>query len=185
MSIKAAASTHHQGRPIISLASAFQSRRGGWADDIGCELVSCDDPGNIRVWQAHSSGSYVDTGLEVKAGSPCCSLAVRKGFIVAAGTDGSVRIYNLVRTWCRLQRTSQQPSRQADHQQKQGLLDMQLAPSVLTLACSINWHTAALRITLSPEACSTCRGQEVQRQCMLGTNPFHFVLLAEEWAATL
>jgi len=165
MSIKAAASIHHQGRPIISLASAFQSRRGGWADDIGCELVSCDDQGNIRVWQAHSSGSYVDTGLEIKAGCPCCSLAVRKGFIVAAGTDGSVRIYHLVRTWGRLQRTLQRPSRQADHQQKQCLLGMQLAPSALTFARGIIWHTAALHITL-PSQASTCCGQDVQRQCM-------------------
>jgi WD40 repeat protein len=95
MSIRPTTSVCHSS-PVISLASAFQSRRGGWAEDIGCELVSCDDQGIIRVWQAHSSVSYLDAGVSVKAGVPCCSLAVRKGFVIAAGSDGCIRIYHLV-----------------------------------------------------------------------------------------
>lgn len=98
LSIRPSTSLAHSDRPILSLASAFQARRGGWADDIGSELVSCDDAGTIRVWLAQAAGSYVpDTGVVIKAGVPCCSLAVRKGFIIAAGIDGCVRIYNMVR----------------------------------------------------------------------------------------
>lgn len=96
MSIRPVVSINHSSRPVISLASAFQSRRGGWAEDMGCELVSCDDEGSIRVWQAHSSSSYLESGVSMQAKAPCCSLAVRKGFIVAGGSDGCVRIYNLV-----------------------------------------------------------------------------------------
>jgi WD40 repeat protein len=92
------ASINHSSRPVISLSSAFQSRRGGWAEDIGCELVSCDDEGSIRVWQAHSSSSYLEAGVSMQGHVPCCSLAVRKGFVVAGGADGCVRIYNLVWT---------------------------------------------------------------------------------------
>lgn len=97
MSIRPVASIYHSSRPVVSLASAFQSRRGGWAQDIGCELVSCDDEGSIRVWQAHSSSSYLEAGVSVHAKVPCVSLAVRKGFVIAGGMDGCVRIYNLVR----------------------------------------------------------------------------------------
>lgn len=96
MSIRPTTSVCHSSSPVISLATAFQSRRGGWAEDIGCELVSCDDQGIIRVWQAQSSSSYVDAGVSVKAGVPCCSLAVRKGFVIAAGSDGCIRIYHMV-----------------------------------------------------------------------------------------
>jgi hypothetical protein len=39
----------------------------------------------------------MEAGVTMQARAPCCSLAVRKGFIVAGGTDGCVRIYNLVR----------------------------------------------------------------------------------------
>lgn len=97
ISIRPVVSINHSSRPVISLASAFQSRRGGWAEDIGCELVSCDDEGSLRVWQAHNSSSYLEAGVSMQAQAPCCSLAVRKGFIVAGGADGCVRIYNLVR----------------------------------------------------------------------------------------
>jgi hypothetical protein len=96
MSIRPAASLHHSNNPITSMGSAFQSRRGGWAEDLGCELVSCDDEGRMRVWRANSSSSVEDSGVCILIGGPCSSLAVRKGFVVAAGTDGCVRIYNLV-----------------------------------------------------------------------------------------
>lgn len=98
MSIRPTTGVCHSSSPVISLATAFQSRRGGWADDISCELVSCDDQGTVRVWQAQGSSSYVDAGVSMKAGVPCCSLAVRKGFVIAAGNDGCVRIFNLVST---------------------------------------------------------------------------------------
>jgi WD40 repeat protein len=97
MSIRPVATLYHSSRPVVSLASTFQSRRGGWAQDIGCELISCDDEGSLRVWQAHSSSSYLEAGVSMQAKAPCVSLAVRKGFVIAGGTDGCVRIYNLVR----------------------------------------------------------------------------------------
>jgi WD40 repeat protein len=98
MHFKHATSLAHGAQPIAALASAFHSRRGGWADDLGSELVSCDDEGIIRVWQAQSSSSYADMGLRISitAGVPCCSVAVRRGFIVAGCTDGCVRIFSLV-----------------------------------------------------------------------------------------
>lgn len=37
--------------PITSIGSAYQSRRGIWAEDLGCQLVSCDDSGVLYVWQ--------------------------------------------------------------------------------------------------------------------------------------
>jgi WD40 repeat protein len=81
---------------VTALGSAFQSRRGGWADDLGSELVSCDDDGSLRVWLVPSSSGYMATDVAVATGAACCSLAVRRGFIVAAGVDGTVRIYNTV-----------------------------------------------------------------------------------------
>ena len=62
---------------------------------MGSELVSCDDQGTICIWEAASDSNYKCVGT-IEGGVPCCSLAVRKGFIVAARTDGCVRIYGLV-----------------------------------------------------------------------------------------
>lgn len=84
---------HHS--PIVALSSAYQSRRGGWSDDLSSELVSCDANGTICVWEAAADNDY-KCMRTIEAGLPCCSLAVRKGFIIAARTDGCVRIYGLV-----------------------------------------------------------------------------------------
>lgn len=83
--------------PVSALGSAFQSRRGAWCEDLGCEIVSCDEGGGITVWAAHSA-AVLDRQLDVEAGGGvgCCGVAVRKGLIVVARVDGAVRIYGLV-----------------------------------------------------------------------------------------
>lgn len=86
--------TQHK-RPIVALSSAFQSRRGGWSDDLTSELVSCDEGGTICVWDAARDDEYKCVRT-IEGGVPCCSLAARKGFIIAARTDGCIRIYGLV-----------------------------------------------------------------------------------------
>ena len=48
----------HHSAPIVSLGSAYQSRRGAWADDLGCELVSADESGRLAVWEARSPGTH-------------------------------------------------------------------------------------------------------------------------------
>jgi len=85
----------HCGHMIVSLGSAFQSRRGTWADDVGCELVSCDECGDICVWEAQQADTYF-CRQKIQGGIPCSGLAVRHGFIIAARTDGIIRIYALV-----------------------------------------------------------------------------------------
>eukprot|EP00775_Hariotina_reticulata_P011426 gene11426-11572_t len=90
----AACLQEHRGHMIVSLSSAFQSRRGAWADDVGCELVSCDDCGNICVWEAQQADTYCCT-QKIQDGMPCSGLAVRSGFVIAARTDGIIRIYSM------------------------------------------------------------------------------------------
>jgi hypothetical protein len=82
-------------RPITCLSSSYQSRRGAWAEDLGSELVSCDDQGRLCVWQVKDEQS-VQCVATMEAGQPCCSLAVRRGFVVAARVDGCVQLYGLV-----------------------------------------------------------------------------------------
>lgn len=88
-------SQHKQ--PIVALGSSYQSRRGEWADDLGSELVSCDDQGTVCVWQAKRNDCY-ECVTTIEGGVPCCSLAVRRAFIVAAQVDGQVKLYGLVST---------------------------------------------------------------------------------------
>eukprot|EP00879_Flechtneria_rotunda_P028751 GHRR01030969.1.p1 GENE.GHRR01030969.1~~GHRR01030969.1.p1 ORF type:complete len:313 (+),score=62.62 GHRR01030969.1:373-1311(+) len=93
--LKSVTCLKHHKCTITALGSSYQSRRGIWSDDLGCELVSCDDQGNICVWEATSADKYTCLRI-IEGGVPCSSLAVRKGFIIAGRTDGCVRIYRLV-----------------------------------------------------------------------------------------
>lgn len=88
-------SSQHRGHLIVALGSALQSRRGSWADDLGCELISCDEQGTICVWEAQRADRY-NCVQTIQGGMPCSGLAVRKGFVIAGRTDGAVRIYGLV-----------------------------------------------------------------------------------------
>ncbi|WIA13891.1 hypothetical protein OEZ85_002463 [Tetradesmus obliquus] len=81
-------------RPITCLGSSYQSRRGEWADDLGSELVSCDDQGRLCVWQIKDEQS-LQCVAAAEAGQPCCSVAVRRGFVVAARVDGCVQLYGM------------------------------------------------------------------------------------------
>eukprot|EP00879_Flechtneria_rotunda_P025816 GHRR01027463.1.p1 GENE.GHRR01027463.1~~GHRR01027463.1.p1 ORF type:complete len:249 (+),score=58.24 GHRR01027463.1:1131-1877(+) len=92
--LKSVTCLKHHKCTITALGSSYQSRRGIWSDDLGCELVSCDDQGNICVWEATSADKYTCLRI-IEGGVPCSSLAVRKGFIIAGRTDGCVRIYRL------------------------------------------------------------------------------------------
>lgn len=82
--------------PLLALGSSYQSRRGCWAEDLGCELVSSDERGQLAVWAARKTGEHEVVGA-IDGGVPACALAVRCGFLVAGRVDGSVRIYGLVR----------------------------------------------------------------------------------------
>ncbi|KAF6263935.1 WD40-repeat-containing domain protein [Scenedesmus sp. NREL 46B-D3] len=86
--------SRHHSNPITCLGSSYQSRRGVWAEDLGSELVSCDDQGRVCVWQVRDEQTVQCVGA-VEAGQPCCSLAVRRGFVVAARVDGCVQLYGL------------------------------------------------------------------------------------------
>jgi hypothetical protein len=92
-------------RPIMCLSSSYQSRRGAWAEDLGSELVSCNDQGRLCIWQVKDEQS-VQCVATVEAGQPCCSLAVRRGFVVAARVDGCVQLYGLVSAAAQLAATA-------------------------------------------------------------------------------
>jgi hypothetical protein len=59
--------------------------------------VSCDELGNIAVWEAEGAQSYRVIATVEGDGVPCSALAVRSNFAVCARLDGRVRLYGLVR----------------------------------------------------------------------------------------
>lgn len=86
---------HHKA-PITALSSAHQCRQGNWAEDLACRLVSCDEMGNIAVWEASDASSYRVISTIEGEGMPCSSLAVRSNFVICGRLDGKIRIYGMV-----------------------------------------------------------------------------------------
>jgi WD40 repeat protein len=97
-SFKPTTTLSHHKAPILSLGSAYQSRRGAWTEDLTCELVSCDDDGGLAVWEADASGLYA-VKRQGRLPSPATSVAVRRGLAICGCLDGTVRIYSLVGGW--------------------------------------------------------------------------------------
>ncbi|GLC46400.1 WD repeat-containing protein 54 [Pleodorina starrii] len=95
-SVPVALPRHHKS-PITAIGSAYQSRQGKWTEDLGCNLVTCDEEGGIAVWQAQHSGAGGFSLLtSIKpTGQPAVSVAVRRDLIVAARLDGAVQLYGL------------------------------------------------------------------------------------------
>ncbi|MEW5306828.1 MAG: hypothetical protein WDW36_009266 [Sanguina aurantia] len=85
--------------PVTAMSSAFQSRRGRWAEDLGCEVVVSDEGGWLHVWQGHSSGNYQHVRSiapdPAARGMPVVSVAVRRDFIIAGRLDGRVLVHGL------------------------------------------------------------------------------------------
>ncbi len=82
--------------PILALGSAFQSRRGSWAEDMACQLVSADEDGRLCVWTASSAQGYECTLCLDGGDAPCCAVTVRQGLIICGRIDGAVQIFGLV-----------------------------------------------------------------------------------------
>lgn len=83
--------------PVTAVSSPYQSRRGTWTRDLGCQLVSGDEDGGITVWEGRSSRDYAVLHSIPSTGMPAVSLAVRGDMVVAGRLDGAVQIYGLVR----------------------------------------------------------------------------------------
>eukprot|EP00201_Polytomella_parva_P000635 CAMPEP_0175079598 /NCGR_PEP_ID=MMETSP0052_2-20121109/24914_1 /TAXON_ID=51329 ORGANISM="Polytomella parva, Strain SAG 63-3" /NCGR_SAMPLE_ID=MMETSP0052_2 /ASSEMBLY_ACC=CAM_ASM_000194 /LENGTH=259 /DNA_ID=CAMNT_0016349951 /DNA_START=191 /DNA_END=973 /DNA_ORIENTATION=+ len=82
--------------PITCLSSSYQSRRGNWAADVGCEVVSCDEDGMAVFWQASvGAGGYRVLHTIASKGVPCVSAAVRNDFAILARLDGAIQIYGI------------------------------------------------------------------------------------------
>ncbi|GFR46250.1 hypothetical protein Agub_g7799 [Astrephomene gubernaculifera] len=91
----AALPAHHKS-PITAIGSAYQSRQGKWTEDLGCNLVTCDEEGGIAVWEALSIGPGYKLLTSIPpSGTPVVSVAVRRDIVVAARLDGAVQLYGL------------------------------------------------------------------------------------------
>ena len=97
------AGAHGEGRAVTALGSAFQSRRGGALCELegGGELVSADDGGRVVVWARGAAGGgsagYAVAATLEDGGAAAAGVGVRRGLVVVARVDGTVRIYGLVR----------------------------------------------------------------------------------------
>jgi hypothetical protein len=96
----------HGGRAITALTSDFQCRRGrrygsgsssggGSSGAFGPELVSCDEGGGIVIWSARLAAVY-ERVAAIDGSVAVAGVGIRKGLVVAARVDGTVRIYGVV-----------------------------------------------------------------------------------------
>lgn len=81
---------------VTAVSSAYQTRRGKWTADLGCQLVSADEDGGIIVWEGLSTRTYNVLLSIPSTGMPAVSLAVRGDMVVAGRLDGAVQVYGLV-----------------------------------------------------------------------------------------
>eukprot|EP00899_Mesostigma_viride_P027496 jgi/Mesvir1/7931/Mv11853-RA.1 len=95
-------SVKEHSAPITDCGSEFQSS-GGASSKKG-QFFSADQDGNIVVWAASDPNSITKSAVLKgdSAGAPCVGVAARGHSLVAAFSDGYIRVYNLGSTQPRL-----------------------------------------------------------------------------------